>query len=97
MVYFGLHGYAIFSRNRCLDNGGLVTRVYIENNHSAFATQSAFRPHLGIPRAEPVPSARTIKCRIRRLEETGSTLSGRRHGARGCFENFPPLFEENSL
>ncbi|CAI6348356.1 unnamed protein product [Macrosiphum euphorbiae] len=49
--------------------------------HSVIATQRAFRIHIGIPRAESIPSAYTIKFWIRQLEETGSTLSGLGHGA----------------
>ena len=50
-------------------------------NRSVIATQRAFRIHFGIPRAESVPSANTIKLWIRHLEETESTLSRLGHGA----------------
>jgi len=41
--------------------GGFVMHAYCENNHSVIVTQRAFRLHFGIPRAEYVPSANTIK------------------------------------
>ena len=44
-----------------------VHRDY-ENNYSVIATQRAFRIHFGIPRAESVPSANTVKLWIRHLE-----------------------------
>ena len=40
---------------------GFVVRAYYENNHSVIATQTAFRIHFNVPRAESVPSANTIK------------------------------------
>ena len=62
--------------------GGFAVRAYYENNRSVIATQRAFRIHFGgIPRAESIPSANTIKLWIRHLEETESTLCRLGHGA----------------
>ncbi|XP_031357888.1 uncharacterized protein LOC116181640 [Photinus pyralis] len=59
---------------------GFAVRAYYENNRSVIATQRAFRRQFNIPRNDNVPNANTIRSWVRRLEETGNTLRGNKHG-----------------
>ena len=65
MVWTGLHR-------------GLVVRTYLKKKkHSVIATRRALRLRLDISLNGYVPYVNTIQFWIRKLEKTGSTLSGR--------------------
>lgn len=81
VVYFYSQGLAVFIMVWTSVHRSFIMRAYYENNSSVIATQRAFRLHFCIPSTKSVPSANSIKCWSRQLDETVCTLSRCGHGA----------------